>query len=145
LVYLTVAGEYNAVHTLWHPDLTRDENYRAFGQCANPAGHGHRFRVELTFGAPVSADSPVVIRRETARRILDGVLAPKLQGADLNDAFGKDGLLPTGENLVQAIWRLVGDSLDDRASLVRVRIVETRKNSFTYAGGESSAAGLETG
>lgn len=138
MVYLTVAGEYNAVHVLWQAGFTREENYRTFGECANPSGHGHRFRVELTFGSRVSEANPVVIRRETARRILDGVLAPRLQGANLNEAFG-EGFLPTGENLVKAIWRLVETSLDGESSLVRVRVVETRKNSFTYAGGRISS------
>ncbi len=133
-MYLTVAGEYNAVHILWDAGFTREENYRAFGECANPAGHGHQFRVELTFGAHVSEENPVVIRRETARRILDGVLASRLQGANLNEAFGEGGFLPTGENLVKAIWKLVESSLDGESSLVRVRVVETRKNSFTYSG-----------
>lgn len=135
LTHLTAAREYDAAHTLWHPAFSREENYRAFGECANPAGHGHRFRVELTFGAPISAERPYVIRRESVRRLFDDLLAPRLDRTNLNTAFGPDGFLPTGENLVRAIWKIVEGSLDEDVSLVRVKVVETRKNSFSYTGG----------
>ena len=138
LTHLTIAREYAAAHTLWHPSFTRDENYRAFGECANPAGHGHRFRVELTFGARISAARPYVIRRESVRRLFDDVLGPRIDRANLNTDFQPEGFLPTGENLVRAIWRIVEGSLDEDVSLVRVRVVETRKNSFSYTGGHRS-------
>ena len=137
-VHLTVAGEYDAAHTLWQPSFSREENYRAFGECANPAGHGHRFRVELTFGAPVSAERPFVIRRDAVRRIFDDLLAPRIDRTNLNETFDPDGFLPTGENLVRAIWRNVEGSLDEEVSLIRVRVVETRKNSFSYTGGKET-------
>ena len=138
MVHLTVAGEYDAAHTLWQPSFSREENYRAFGECANPAGHGHRFRVELTFGAPVSAERPFVIRRDAVRRIFDDLLAPRIDRTNLNETFDPDGFLPTGENLVRAIWRIVEGSLDEEVSLIRVRVVETRKNSFSYTGGKET-------
>ena len=141
LTHLTIAREYDAAHTLWHPSFTREENYRAFGECANPAGHGHRFRIELTFCAPVSAERPYVIRRESVRRLFDDVLGPRIDRANLNTAFGPDGFLPTGENLVRAIWTIVEGSLDEDVSLVRVRVVETRKNSFSYTGGRRPSPG----
>jgi len=143
LAHLTAAREYDAAHTLWHPSFTREENYRAFGECANPAGHGHRFRVELTFGARVSAERPYVIRRESVRRIFDDLLAPRIDRTNLNTAFGPDGFLPTGENLVRAIWTIVEGSLDEDVALIRVRVVETRKNSFSYTGGRHSASRTE--
>jgi 6-pyruvoyltetrahydropterin/6-carboxytetrahydropterin synthase len=134
IVHLTVAKEFDAAHTLWRPSFSREENYRAFGECANPAGHGHRFRVEITFGGRVSAERPFVIPRQSVRRIFDEVLSPRIDRANLNTAFGPDDFLPTGENLVRAIWRIVEGSLDDGVALVRVRVVETRKNSFSYTG-----------
>src|SRR5512139_3816433 len=141
LTHLTIAREYDAAHTLWHASFTREENYRAFGECANPAGHGHRFRVELTFGARVSTERPYVIRRESVRRLFDDVLAPRIDRTNLNTDFGPDGFLPTGENLVRAIWTMVEGSLDEDVTLVRVRVVETRKNSFSYTGGRRPSPG----
>ena len=139
MVHLTIAREYDAAHTLWHPSFSREDNFRAFGECANPAGHGHRFRVELTFGAPVSAGRPFVIRRDAVRRIFDDLVAPRIDRTNLNTAFGPEGFLPTGENLVRAIWKIVEGSLDEDVSLIRVRVVETRKNSFSYTGGHLPA------
>ncbi len=138
-VHLTVAREYDAAHTLWYPSFSREENFRAFGACANPAGHGHRFRVELTFGAPITTERPFVIERDAVRRVFDDFLAPRIDRTNLNTAFGPEGFLPTGENLVRAIWKIVEGSLDENVSLIRVRVVETRKNSFSYTGGRFPA------
>ena len=95
------------------------------------------------FGARVSAERPYVIRRESVRRIFDDLLAPRIDRTNLNTAFGPDGFLPTGENLVRAIWTIVEGSLDEDVALIRVRVVETRKNSFSYTGGRHSASRTE--
>jgi 6-pyruvoyltetrahydropterin/6-carboxytetrahydropterin synthase len=139
IAHLTVAAEYDAAHTLWQSAFSREENYRAFGECANPAGHGHRFRVELTFCARVSAERPYVIRRDSIRSVFEDLVAPRIDRTNLNEAFGPEAFLPTGENLARAIWQTVEGALGDDVSLARVRVVETRKNSFSYAGGRSPA------
>ncbi len=137
LVYLTVANEFKSAHTLWNPSFTREKNDRVFGECANPAGHGHLFRVEITLVAPVSPERPYVVKRESIRRIIDDVLGPRFNSGFLNTAFGRGDFVPTGENLVKAVWELVEAELDDGASLAGVRVVETRKNSFRYFGGKT--------
>jgi len=137
LVYLTVASEFKSAHMLRNPLFTREKNARVFGECANPAGHGHLFRVEITLVAPVSPERPYVAKRESMRRIIDDVLGPRFNGGFLNTAFGNGGFVPTGENLVKAVWKLVEEELDDGASLAGVRVVETRKNSFRYFGGKT--------
>jgi 6-pyruvoyltetrahydropterin/6-carboxytetrahydropterin synthase len=139
LVDLTIATEFNAAHMLLNPALTREENTRTFGECANPAGHGHLFRVEITLSAPVSPERPYVATRGWVRRIIDDVLSPRFKDGFLNTAFGHGVFVPTGENLAKAVWGLVEAELDAGVSLTGVRIVETRKNSFRYLGGDAES------
>ena len=42
-------------------------------------------------------------------------------------------LVPTGENIVRQVWRLLVDEIPG-ARLHKIRLVETRDNSFEYAG-----------
>ncbi|UCG51947.1 MAG: 6-carboxytetrahydropterin synthase [Candidatus Latescibacterota bacterium] len=128
-----MVSRFNAAHTLWNPSFTEEENIKTFGECANPAGHGHRYTVEITVGGGVTSDKPYVVPRPVMRKIVDDVLSPKLRNANLNVVFG-NGFLPTGENVAKALWHLLEPAIEGHASLVSVRIVETQKNSFVYAG-----------
>ena len=87
MVYLTVASEFKSAHMLRNPLFTREKNARVFGECANPAGHGHLFRVEITLVAPVSPERPYVAKRGSMRRIIDDVLGPRFNSGFLNSGF----------------------------------------------------------
>jgi len=134
MVYLTFTEKFNAVHRLWNPELDERENAREFGECANPRGHGHTYRVEITVAAPVTAQDPVVIERRRLSDLVRSVLVPKLRNGDLDTAFGIPGFVSTGENVTQAIWDLVLNELPDGVSLAAVKVAETPKNSFVCLG-----------
>ncbi|MCZ6765340.1 MAG: 6-carboxytetrahydropterin synthase [bacterium] len=133
MVYLTFRAAFNAVHVLWSPKLNDSENLETYGECANPAGHGHRYRIEITVASAVNAARPTVITRGAIERTIQDVLRPVLANADLNTTFGHDEFISTGENVTRAVWDLVEPALTD-ARLVAVRVIETSKNSFTYFG-----------
>ena len=38
---------FAASHRLHSPQLSEDENWRAYGKCNNPYGHGHNYIVEV--------------------------------------------------------------------------------------------------
>lgn len=40
--------EFAAMHRLWNEAFSPEENFRRFGKCANPAGHGHNYILEVT-------------------------------------------------------------------------------------------------
>jgi 6-pyruvoyltetrahydropterin/6-carboxytetrahydropterin synthase len=139
MIYATVSHEFNAFHRMWNESLTGAENMATFGKCANPAGHGHTYRVEITLGRAVSPEQPCVLSRRDIGTLIGGVLEPKLGYADLNEAFGA-GFISSGENIARAVWDLVERSFESNARLVSVTVIETRKNSFTYRGSEHAAA-----
>ncbi|MEE9268993.1 MAG: 6-carboxytetrahydropterin synthase [Candidatus Krumholzibacteria bacterium] len=140
MVYLTFASSFNAVHRLWNRDLSEEENRAIYAECANPAGHGHQYRLEVTVAAPVGGRRPVVIARGAVQRLVDEVLKPKLHHADMNTAFGIDNFISTGENVTKLIWRLIQPEINEGITLVSVRVIETHKNSFTYRGGSEEPA-----
>jgi 6-pyruvoyltetrahydropterin/6-carboxytetrahydropterin synthase len=48
MLYISEKFEFAASHTLWNEKFSDDENYKVFGKCANPSGHGHNYIVEVT-------------------------------------------------------------------------------------------------
>jgi 6-pyruvoyltetrahydropterin/6-carboxytetrahydropterin synthase len=138
MMYLTFNAAFNAVHKLWNPRLDEVRNTELFAECANR--HGHLYEVEVTVKANVTGRRPVVIDRADIRRIVDAVLAPKLQDGDMNTAFVQDHFMSTGENIVKEIWKLVQPELPRGVALAAVRLVSTPNNSFVYFGdGEAKA------
>ena len=140
MVYLTFTYEFNATHRLWSNALSEQENEAIYGVCANDAGHGHRFRLEVTVRREVTPEHPVVLSRDVVRRLTDEVLAPRLAHANLNQVFGGDDFIATGENVTREIWRLLEPEVAGEAALHSVRLVETSKNSFVYYGENGSAS-----
>ena len=139
MVFLTFRASFNAIHRLWNPALSEAENNRLFGECANPSGHGHLYKVEVTVRGNATPDRPVAIGRGAVDRIIRDVLAPVLQDANLDVVFGFGDFISTGENVTREIWKRLEPALAEiapEARLARVRVIETRKNSFAYYGEE---------
>ena len=76
MYYLTRQTAFEASHSYRIPELSDEENYRLFGQTANPNGHGHNYVVEVTIKGTVSAEHGMVINIADLDRLLkDQVLA----------------------------------------------------------------------
>lgn len=138
MMYLTFNAAFNAVHKLWNPKFDAARNIELFAECANR--HGHLYEVEVTVGAEVAGRRPVVMDRAEIHRIIDDVLAPKLEDADMNTAFVQDHFMSTGENIVREIWKLVQPELPGGVALAAVRLVSTPNNSFVYFGDDEALA-----
>lgn len=129
-MHLTFRSEFNAIHRLWNPKLSDEENQDVFGECANPSGHGHTYGVEVTVRGDVTPARPYVTERGEIERVIREVLAPALGNANLDVAFNRPAFISTGESVAGAIWSLLEKSIP---GLVAVRVVETPKNSFVRA------------
>ena len=137
-MYLTFRTEVNAVHKLWNPDLTDERNLELFAECANPAGHGHLYRIEVTVKAPVSAGRPVVMNRADIRRVIDDVILPKLQDCDMNTVFEHERFISTGENVIPDVWKLVASALPEGVELAAVHMGSTPNNRFSLTAADES-------
>jgi len=138
VIEFTRCYRFPAAHILARDDFSEAENQRRYGKCANPGGHGHNYGVEVTVRGPVDAETGEVISRGR----LDGLVAERVVARFGHRLLNDDALfadrVPTAENIARAIHGELAPSLAEMGSarLVRIRVHETRKNSFAY--GETS-------
>ncbi len=120
---------FHAAHRLHSQSLSAKENTLAYGKCNNPAGHGHRYRVEATIGGSLDERSGTLFNLIELQCGLSKALEPwqykhlDLETADFN------GIPSTGENIGHALWPRLSGQLHSR--LIRLRLWETPNNRFT--------------
>jgi 6-pyruvoyltetrahydropterin/6-carboxytetrahydropterin synthase len=136
VIRLVQRFEFSAAHVLARGDWSPERNRAVYGKCANPAGHGHNYGVEIAVeGEPDPRTGRILPEGRLEELVRSRVLDPLDQTLLNRDvpAFAKT--VPTAENIARHIWdNLVGRLAP--AQLVAIRLVETRNNSVEYAGGE---------
>jgi len=137
MIALTRRYAFPAAHVLRSPALSDDENARVYGKCANPGGHGHDYGLEVSVSGPVDALSGRIVDRAALDAIVEEHVLDRFGHRLLNDdpAFGDR--VPTAENIALQVHRILAGPIARLGDLrlYRVRLHETRKNSFAY--GES--------
>jgi len=134
VIALTRRYEFPAAHLLAHPSFSDAENRRIYGKCANPNGHGHDYGVEVTVSGPVDAESGRIIEPALLDAIFDERIQARFAHRNLNADAAFRERVPTAENIALVIHEALAPAIAERstAQLVRVRVQETRKNSFVY-------------
>ena len=122
-----------ASHRLHSSHLDEAENQRIYGKCNNPYGHGHNYVVEVTVTGKVDPATGMIANLTD----LDGfVMREVLEPFDhtyLNkDVAAFRDVVPTTENLCIEIYSRLKSF--PSAQLVKIRLEETGRNSFEYAG-----------
>jgi len=127
---------FSASHRLHSSALSEEENYRVYGKCNNPYGHGHDYTVEVSVRGPLQETTgQAVDTLALDEMVRQEVLAP-FQHRNLNeDVNSFRSVVPTSENVAIEIcrrlkrnWRLAFRGEWPR--LETVRIVETPRNIF---------------
>ena len=131
MIYFSEKFEFAATHKLWNDDFSQERNFEVFGKCANPAGHGHNYVVEVTVKTPVGVDSFCIGDFE---RIVDNELIKLLDHKNLNgDVAQFSRTNPTVENIAAFAWnKLVGKFSE--ATLHCISVWETDKTYCSYYG-----------
>jgi 6-pyruvoyltetrahydropterin/6-carboxytetrahydropterin synthase len=130
MVYFSEKFEFAAMHKLWNDKFSDEKNFEVFGKCANPAGHGHNYTVEVT----VKMGEDVDLCVGDFERIVDGRFIELVDHKNLNvdiDHFAK--LPATVENIAVLAWEKLNDQFKD-ARLHSVTVWETDKTNCTYYG-----------
>jgi 6-pyruvoyltetrahydropterin/6-carboxytetrahydropterin synthase len=130
---LTRRYSFSASHRLHSAHLDEAENQRVYGKCNNPYGHGHNYVVEVTVTGAVSPATGMIAHLgELDSFVAREVLEPFDHMYLNKDVAAFRGVVPTTENLCIEVF----DRLKKfpGARLVRVRLEETGRNSFEYAG-----------
>jgi len=133
-MWVTRRYRFPAAHVLAHPSFTPEENRRIYGKCANPAGHGHNYGIEVTVTGPLDPRSGRIIDPEQLDAIFERFVAARFAHRSLNADPAFAERVPTAENLAQVIHAELAPAIEraGTARLARVRVVETRRNSFVY-------------
>lgn len=143
-VYLSRRYRFSATHRLYAPALSDAENRRIFGKCANDNGHGHNYQFYVTVAGQVHPETGVVCDIDALDALVHDRIISRYHHRHLNlDVEDYVDLVPTGENIVRRMWDLLEGSVpgarpstSGRARLHRLRLIETRDNSFEYSGGQ---------
>jgi 6-pyruvoyltetrahydropterin/6-carboxytetrahydropterin synthase len=134
VIALTRRYEFPAAHVLAHPSFSEAENRRIYGKCANPNGHGHNYGIEVTVSGAVDERSGRIALPADLDAIFDERVRARFAYRNFNDDAAFADLVPTAENIARVVHDELAAAIAERtgARLVRVRIQETRKNSFVY-------------
>jgi 6-pyruvoyltetrahydropterin/6-carboxytetrahydropterin synthase len=138
MIYLSEKFEFAAAHKLWKDQLSERDNIEVFGRCANPAGHGHNYIVEVTVKRPVGED----FRARDFEKVVFEELIRVVDHKNLNEDLPEfKQTTPTVENIAVFAWnKLVGrfgpsTTLGTgNATLHCVTVWETDKTYSSYYG-----------
>jgi 6-pyruvoyltetrahydropterin/6-carboxytetrahydropterin synthase len=127
---------FSASHRLHSAHLTEEENCRVFGKCNNPYGHGHNYVVEVTVSGNVDPATGMIANLADLDSFVERHMLDEFDLKSLNeDVPAFLDTVPTTENLCIEIFQRLKSF--PKARLERIRIEETGKNSFEYAGENS--------
>jgi len=127
---------FAASHRLHSPRLSEDENYQVFGKCNNPHGHGHNYVLEVSFSGGIDPATGMIANLSDLDAFVQLRVLDEFDHSSLNeDVAAFRDKVPTTENLCMEIFRRL--KTFPNAKLERIRIEETGKNSFEYAGGHA--------
>ena len=131
MAYFSEKFDFAAMHKLWNEAFSQEKNFEVFGKCANPAGHGHNYIVEVTVktsgkdGAFSIADFEKVVDQRFIK-----LVDHKNLNTDV-ERFRQTN--PTVENLAVLAWDRLADKFSD-VKLHCVTIWETDKTCCSYYG-----------
>ena len=121
------------MHRLHTDVLSEEDNWKVFGKCNNPNGHGHNYVVLVTVEGAINERTGLAADVEALDRLVHETVVTRFDHRDLNGDPAFADKTTTGENLAILVWELLVDKVPG-ARLVKVGVVETRDNYFEYAG-----------
>ncbi len=135
-VSVTRRVHFSAAHRLYRPDWSDEENREVFGDCSNPNWHGHNYELDVTVAGPIDPDTGYVMDLKRLKRLVQERVVTDVDHRNLNrEVDWLDGVNPTTENLVVAIWQRLEDALPATLELKRIVLWETPRNYVEYEGG----------
>jgi 6-pyruvoyltetrahydropterin/6-carboxytetrahydropterin synthase len=109
------------------PTLSDEQNYKLFGEGANPNGHGHNYIVEVTVEGDPDPRTGMVIDLKALKQLLEDHVVNPMDHRFLNfEVPPFDTVVPTTENVAREIWRRLEPRLaTENTRLAKVRLFET--------------------
>jgi 6-pyruvoyltetrahydropterin/6-carboxytetrahydropterin synthase len=124
---------FSAAHRLYNPQLSDEDNRAIYGKCANPYGHGHDYRLEITVRGVPDPITGMVMNLTELDALVQAEVLRHLDHKHLNEETPPfDHIPPTSENLVAFIVGRLTPHLQGNARLYRVRLWETPRSYFEW-------------
>jgi 6-pyruvoyltetrahydropterin/6-carboxytetrahydropterin synthase len=134
-VTVTRRLHFSAAHRVHNPALSDAENQRLYGKCNNPNWHGHNYILDVSVRGAVDERTGYVIDLSRVKDIAQAAVIEQVDHRNLNlEVDFLQGVIPTTENLVVAIWKVLEPALRP-ARLSRLVLWETVNNYVEYDGG----------
>jgi 6-pyruvoyltetrahydropterin/6-carboxytetrahydropterin synthase len=137
---ITRRYKFAAMHRLHTDQLSEADNWKVFGKCNNPNGHGHNYVVLVTVQGAIQERTGLATDVDALDRIVRETVVVRFDHHDLNQDPAFADKTTTGENLAILIWDLLVGKIQ-AGRLAKVSVIETRDNYFEYAG--PAAAGVK--
>jgi 6-pyruvoyltetrahydropterin/6-carboxytetrahydropterin synthase len=139
MVYATRRFEFSAAHRYWRDEWSSEQNERVFGKCTSPYGHGHNYTLDVTIKGQPDPTTGMIMNMVDLKAIVNDVLE-EFDHRHLNEdtPYFKQ-LIPTTENIVRVLWRLISPRLPEGAALARLRLYEMSDLWAEYDGADEAS------
>jgi 6-pyruvoyltetrahydropterin/6-carboxytetrahydropterin synthase len=129
--YLTIGTHFSAAHRLALDELSEEENYRIYGKCARPNGHGHNYHLEVTIKGRIDARTGMIINLVDLHQLVEDNVIEQFDHTFLNKDIPYFGqVVPTAENIAIRICQLIETPIKEvGAELHKVKLIESPNNS----------------
>jgi len=124
---------FAASHRLHSEQLSEEANWRVYGKCNNPYGHGHNYVLEVRVSGKVDPATGMIANLADLDGFVEREVLEPFDHKSLHEevAAFRDAV-PTTENLCIEIYKRLKSF--PNARLEGVRVEETGNNSFEYFG-----------
>ncbi len=134
IIELTKRFCFEASHVLRNPEWSDEKNYKVFGKCARPNGHGHNYELLVTLKGEINKEDGMLFELKQLKDLIHAHLLDKVDHYHLNrDVEFLKGVIPTAENLAVVFYQQLSEIIPENL-LYEVRVQETRDNWATYRG-----------
>ena len=136
MITLTRRYQFSASHRLHSEDLSPAENFRLYGKCNHPFGHGHNYSLEMTVQGPVNEETGLLVRTRDLDRLVEEKVLQLFAHRYINkDVPQFESLVATTENIAVVIGQILNshwsEYIQERTVVLRrIHIQETDRNSF---------------
>jgi 6-pyruvoyltetrahydropterin/6-carboxytetrahydropterin synthase len=121
---------------VFNPALSDEENFKIYGKCSNPNGHGHNYVMEVTVAGEIDPEIGFVMDLTELKLLVEKEIIDKVDHKNLNvDVPFMNGVLPSTENIAVTFWHQIESKINNsKRKLYSIRVEETVNNSVTYKG-----------
>lgn len=134
-VRITREVHFNAAHRVFNPEWDDEKNFEVFGPCANPNWHGHNYEMFVTVEGEVDPSTGFVMDLKRLRDLVEENVLVDVDHKNLNiEVPWMQGIVPSTENFVVAIWGRLVHLLPEGVQLSKLTLWETKRHYVEYSG-----------